>query len=275
MKKVTVRDILERKGGEKITCLTAYDYAFARLIDRSGVDIVLVGDSLGMVVLGYESTVPVTMRDMLHHTKAVTRAVKRALVVADMPFASFQKSAESAVRNAVRFLKEAGAHAVKVEGPVFEEVRALARAGIPVMGHVGLTPQSATQLGGYRVQGRNQRESGRILQEAKALARAGAFSVVLECVPWTLARDITRALAVPTIGIGAGPHCDGQVLVMHDLLGLEERLRPRFARRYAELGALTEDAVRRYCSDVRRGLFPTLDESFEIKAKERSQVVKR
>ncbi len=266
MKKVTVKDIVDRKGGEKITCLTAYDYAFAGLLDRAGVDILLVGDSLGMVVLGYDSTVPVTMREMLHHTKAVTRAAERALVVADMPFASFQRSVDGAVRNAARFLKEAGAHAVKVEGPVTEVVRALACASIPVMGHVGLTPQSAGQLGGYRVQGRTRRDSDRILEEAKALAHAGAFAVVLECVPHQLAREITRAIPVPTIGIGAGPHCDGQVLVTHDLLGLEERLRPRFVRRYAEFGALTLDAVRRYCEDVRQGHFPTLDESFETKA---------
>ena len=266
MNKITVKDILNRKQKEhrKIAVLTAYDFPFANLVDQAGIDIVLVGDSVGMVCLGYESTVPVSMREMLHHTKAVSRAVKHALIVADMPFGSYQTAA-SAVRNARRFLKEAGAEAVKLEGGkrIIEQVKALVRAGIPVMGHLGMTPQTATELGGYKVQGKTKKDAQKILNEAKELERAGVFSIVLECVPRGLAARVTEALWVPTIGIGAGPAADGQVLVLHDLLGFESAVRPRFVRRYADLNKVISEALFKYRSDVLKKKFPSLTESFE------------
>lgn len=265
--RLTVKDILEKKKkGEKIVSLTAYDYSMAKLLDESGVDIVLVGDSVGMVCLGYESTLPVTMREMLHHTKAVSRAVKRSLLVADMPFGAFQHSSERALRNATRFLKEAGADAVKLEGgsEIIETVGFLRKAGVPVMGHLGLTPQRSTELGGYKLQGRSQHEARKILQDARLLEEAGVFSVVLECIPWQLARDITQRLRVPSIGIGAGPYCDGQILVLYDLLGLQERIRPRFVKVYAPLGDSIRKAVEAYRKDVLQGRYPTLRESFSV-----------
>ena len=262
---MTVKDIFNRKQKERkrISVLTAYDYPFAKLVDEAGVDIVLVGDSLGMVCLGYSSTVPVTMREMLHHVKAVSRAVKHALIVADMPFGSYQNP-DAALRNARRFLKEGGAHAVKLEGGkrILSEVKTLIRAGVPVMGHVGMTPQTAVQLGGYKVQGRGKKEADQILGDAKVLEEAGVFSVVLECVPNSLARRITKSLRIPTIGIGAGPNTDGQVLVLHDLLGFETSVRPRFVRRYTQLSQVIRKAVEQYRDDVVSGKFPRLEESF-------------
>lgn len=272
-KKITVKDIIDKKNKEKIAVLTAYDYPFALFADHAQIDIVLVGDSLGMVCLGYESTLPVTMREMLHHTKAVGRAVKRALIVADMPFGSYRHSAAQAVRNALRLLKEGGADAVKLEGgkEILDIVRALRTAGIPVMGHVGLMPQSATEQGGYKYQGKTPAEAGKIKEDALLLREAGIFSLVLECLPLTLAQDITRALDIPVIGIGSGVYCDGQVLVMHDLLGLKEGANPRFARQYADLRTVIERAMLDYRNDVLAGHFPSLEESFSAQASGREQ----
>lgn len=262
--KVTVKSIVEKKGKEKIAALTAYDFPFARLLDEAGMDIVLVGDSLGMVLLGYDSTLPVTLRDMLHHTKAVSRAVKRALVVSDMPFGSYQGSFEQAYRSARRLLQEGGAEAVKLEGggAIAKTVQSLVRAGIPVMGHLGMTPQTATFLGGYKVQGREPKAARQILEDADRLDRAGVFSLVLECVPARLAARITKRVSSPTIGIGAGAKTDGQILVLHDLLGFEGPVRPRFVRRYAEFEKEAKGALLRYLKDVRSGAFPSLKESF-------------
>ena len=265
--RVTVRHVLESKQrGEPLVMVTAYDYPFARLADRAGVDMVLVGDSLGNVVLGYPTTVPVTLDDILHHTRAVRRGVERALVVADMPFLTFHLSVEEALRNAGRILQEGGAEAVKLEGGgrVVEVVHRLTEAGIPVMGHLGLLPQKVHALGGYRVQGRDEEEARRLLDDAVALEQAGAFSIVLEMVPRELARMISRRLRIPTIGIGAGPDCDGQVLVLHDLLGLTQGRVPRFARRYAELGQVALEALRRYAADVRGRAFPTDEHSYHL-----------
>jgi len=270
--KITVPDLLQRKSfaagspsiTKKITCLTAYDYPTARLLDEAGVDILLVGDSLGMVVLGYESTLPVTIEEMLHHTRAVRRGTRRALVVADMPYGSYHADNAESLRNAVRFVKEAGAEAVKIEGGErrLELIARLTEAEIPVMGHVGLTPQSLHALGGYRVQGKTPDAAEQLLRDARAVEAAGAFAVVLEAVPRELAAQITRELRIPTIGIGAGPDCDGQVLVIHDLLGLTFGAPPKFARQYANAGELISNAVRGYCEDVRNGSFPSDAESY-------------
>lgn len=263
--RVTVTTFAQRKRkGQKLTMLTAYDFPTARLLDDAGVDALLVGDSLGMVVLGYDSTLPVTMADMLHHTRAVSRGVRRALVVADLPFLSYQVSAEAALRNAGRLLQEGGAHAVKLEGgaEVAPTVRRLVQAGIPVMGHVGLTPQSVHALGGYRVQGRTAEAARRLLDDVLSLAEAGAFAVVLEMVPQEVAAQVTARSPVPTIGIGAGAGCDGQVLVTHDLLGLYAGQAPRFAKRYADLGTEVLQAVARYIAEVREGSFPGPEHSF-------------
>lgn len=266
MSKITIEDIINRKQKErrKITALTAYDFPFARLVDQAGIDIVLVGDSVGMVCLGYESTVSVVMADMIHHAKAASRAVKRALVVVDMPFGSYS-DAESAVLNAKRLVQEGGAEAVKPErGHVIaSQIKAIIREGINVMGHLGMTPQSVSELGGYKVQGRTKKEADRIFDEALELERLGVFSIVLECVPDSLAKRITEALKIPTIGIGAGPYTDGQVLVLHDLLGFESSVHPRFVRRYAQLDQVVSKALSQYCNDVLSGKFPTLKESFK------------
>lgn len=271
--KVTVPDILSRKSlllanpnnsPNKITCLTAYDYPTARLLDDAGVDILLVGDSLGMVVLGYESTLPVTLEEMLHHTRAVRRGARRGLVVADMPYGSYHADLAESLRNAVRFVKEAGAEAVKVEGGErrIELIARMVEAEIPVMGHVGLTPQSIHALGGYRVQGKTPDTAEQLRRDARAVEAAGAFAVVLEAIPRELAAQITRELRIPTIGIGAGPECDGQVLVLHDMLGLTFTAQPKFARRYANLGDEIARAVREYCADVQNGRFPSDEESY-------------
>lgn len=263
--KTSIKSIRDKKGKEKIACLTAYDFPFARILDESGIDILLVGDSLGMVLLGYESTVPVTMRDMLHHSKAVSRAVKKSLVITDMPFGSYQKSVDQAYRNARRLLQEGGADGVKLEGagPFVKTVEKLVRSGIPVMGHVGMTPQTATSLGGYKVQGKTPQQAKKILEDAQELEQAGIFSLVLECVPNGLAEKITQKVSCPTIGIGAGPRTDGQILVLHDLLGFESPVRPRFVRKYAHFENLAKRAFARYLQDVRSGSFPSLSESFE------------
>jgi 3-methyl-2-oxobutanoate hydroxymethyltransferase len=244
--------------------VTAYDYPSALLADQAGMDMLLVGDSLGMVVLGYQSTVPVTMDEMVHHTRAVMRANPAALVVADLPFLSYQASVTDAVYNAGRLVKEGGADAVKLEGgrAMVPMVRAIVDAGIPVMGHLGLTPQSVVQLGGYRVQGREKDAADRIAADAEALVEAGVFSLVLECVPADLARRITAELPVPTIGIGAGPDCDGQVLVYHDLLGLFDRFQPKFVKRYVNLGEAIVKALADYREEVRQGKFPGEEHSF-------------
>ncbi|MCH7767590.1 MAG: 3-methyl-2-oxobutanoate hydroxymethyltransferase [Nitrospinae bacterium] len=265
-KKVTVPRVVAKKAaGEKITMVTAYDYPAARLVDRAGVDIILVGDSLGMVVLGYEDTTKVTMDEMLHHSRAVARARPRALVVGDMPFGTFQASADDAVRNAVRFVQEGGAEAVKLEGgqAVASAAASIVAAGIPVMGHIGLTPQSIHALGGYRVQGRTSEAESRLLRDAASLEAAGVFAVVLEGMPLKLGRRITEALRVPTIGIGAGPHCDGQVLVLHDLLGFFDGFAPKFAKAYADLNTVIVEAVERFRAEVEAGAFPDREHSYE------------
>ncbi|HET98411.1 MAG TPA: 3-methyl-2-oxobutanoate hydroxymethyltransferase [Desulfurivibrio alkaliphilus] len=261
----SVCDLLaKKKRGEKITMLTAHDAAFGTLVDRAGVDLVLVGDSLGMVALGYDSTVPVTMAEMIHHARAVRRGVKNTLLIGDMPFLSYQVDEKSAIANAGRFLKEAGCAAVKVEGGarIAATVAAVVRAGIPVMGHIGLTPQTAGQLGGFKVQGRDDGSAERLLHDAEALAEAGAFALVLECVPALLARRISAAVSIPTIGIGAGPYCDGQVLVTHDLLGLFDRFVPRFAKQYATLAEQAGAALASFRDEVERGVFPAAEHSF-------------
>jgi 3-methyl-2-oxobutanoate hydroxymethyltransferase len=269
--KVTVPDLLQRKSSlagppicNKIVCLTAYDYPTARLLDEAGVDVILVGDSLAMVALGHESTLPVTLEEMLHHARAVRRGTKRALLVVDMPFGSYHAETAESLRNAVRFVKEAGAEAVKVEGGErrLELIARMTEAEIPVMGHVGLTPQSVNTLGGYRVQGKTTDSAEQLLRDARAVEAAGAFAVVLEAVPRELAAQITRELRIPTIGIGAGPDCDGQILVVHDLLGLTFEQTPKFARQYANVGEVISRAVRDYCADVRSGNFPSDAESY-------------
>ena len=272
--KVTVPDLLQRKTlaagfqDKKITCLTAYDYPTARLVDEAGVDVVLVGDSLAMVMLGHDSTLPLTLDEALHHTKAVRRGVARALVVADMPYGSYHGDISESLRNAMRFVKEAGAEAVKIEGGErrLELIARLTEAEIPVMGHIGLTPQSVNALGGYRVQGKTPNAAEQVLRDARAVEAAGAFSIVLEAIPRELAAEITKAVRIPTIGIGAGPDCDGQVLVLHDLLGLTFQNPPKFARRYANVGEAISKAVREYCADVESGRFPTDAESYHAPA---------
>ncbi len=263
-KRTTTRSIVNKKNAEKITMLTAYDYPTARLADQAGIDIVLVGDSLGEVVLGMESTLPVTMDMMIHHASAVVRGVERALVVGDMPFMTYQISPEEALRNAGRYMQEAGIHAVKLEGghSVIDSVKRIVDAGIPVMGHLGYTPQSTYKIGGPRVQGRTESEAERILSDAAELEAAGVFAIVLEVVPQDLAAKVTAAVSIPTLGIGAGPRCDGQVLVVHDLLGLTMNGTPRHARRYADVGRVMADAFRDYIKEVKDGSFPGEDQSF-------------
>jgi len=274
--KITVPSILERKSEiskqnpsqSKITCLTAYDYPTARLLDEAGVDVLLVGDSVAMAELGYDSTLPVTMEEMLHHTRAVRRGTRRALLVADMPYGSYHDDPAQAVRNAVRFIKEAGAEAIKVEGGErrMEMIARLVDAEIPVMGHIGLTPQSVNAFGGFRVQGKTAEAGDQILRDARAVEAAGAFSIVLESIPRELAARITRELRIPTIGIGAGPDCDGQILVIHDLLGMTFGHQPKFVRQYANLGEIISRAAAEYCRDVQQGSFPSDEESYHTPA---------
>jgi 3-methyl-2-oxobutanoate hydroxymethyltransferase len=258
-KKVRVPDLaVMKERGERIVMLTAYDATMARLLDRAGIDLLLVGDSLGNVILGLDTTIPVSLDAVLHHTRAVTRAANRALVVADMPFLTYQVSVEQAMRNAARLFQEAGAAAVKVEGgrAVAETVRRLTAAGLPVMGHVGLTPQHVHRLGGMRQQAREEEAAQELIRDALALEDAGAFAVVVEAVPDAVAEAVTSRLKIPTIGIGAGPHCDGQVLVSYDMLGLFDTFVPKFVRQYAQLGELIFDAARNYANDVREGVYP-------------------
>jgi 3-methyl-2-oxobutanoate hydroxymethyltransferase len=259
---VTIHDLRAWKAeGKRFAMLTAYDFPTARILDEAGIPVLLVGDSVANNVLGYENTLPVTMEEMLHHTRAVTRGTRNALVVGDMPFLSYQVSVEEGVRNAGRFLKEAGAHAVKIEGAQIELVHKLVELGIPVMAHVGLTPQSVHAMGGYRVQGRGEEAAGRVTDHALALEKAGAFAIVLEAMPSELGAELTRTLQIPTIGIGAGPHTDAQVLVLHDLLGLSERL-PRFARAYADVRGQITKAATEFAADVAAGRFPDEERSY-------------
>jgi 3-methyl-2-oxobutanoate hydroxymethyltransferase len=259
-----------KKRGERIVMVTAYDYPSGRLADAAGIDVVLIGDSAAMTVLGHDSTVPASMDDMLFLARAAARGAERPLVVADMPFGSFQVSDEDALRNGVRFVKEAGVDAVKVEGAgsTLSRVLALVGAGIPVMGHIGLTPQSATMLGGFRAQGRTAAKARELLEDAVALEQAGCFSIVLECVPAAVAERITGTVGVPTIGIGSGVACDGQVLVFHDLLGLYEGRPPRFVKRYADLATTIQEALQRYAADVRAGAFPEEAHTYAMPADE-------
>jgi 3-methyl-2-oxobutanoate hydroxymethyltransferase len=267
-KPVTVATLLDcKRKGVKIAMLTAYDYPTARIAEEAGVDVVLVGDSVGMTKLGYESTLPVTVDEMLHHAKAVKRGLSRALLVVDMPYMSYELDAREAARNAGRFLKEAGAHAVKLEGgmEIAPIVKELLKVNVPVFGHVGLTPQAVNRLGGYKVQGRRPEDAERIQTEARVLEGAGCCAIVLECVPADLAKETTRRLSIPTIGIGAGPHCDGQVLVSDDLLGLTEGSPTKFVKRYADLRASAVRAVSDYCREVRDGAFPGPEHSYTSK----------
>ncbi len=272
--KVTMPALAEMKRqGKPISALTAYDYATSRLVDEAGIDLVLVGDSLAMVVLGHENTLAVTVDEMVHHTRAVRRAVRRALVVADMPFGSYHGAVADGVANAVRFVKEAGAEAVKIEGARVELVRARTAAEIPIVGHLGLTPQSVHRMGGYRVQARDTAEILRLRADASALAAAGAGAIVLEGVPREVARQITEELAIPTIGIGAGPDCDGQILVFHDLLNLTFAPPPKFVRRYADAAALIRDAIEHYREDVEHHAFPSDAESYHLPSAARKKAI--
>lgn len=257
--RITINQIKEMKPrGEKIVMLTAYDYSTARLVDEAGIPLILVGDSLGMVVLGYESTIPVTMEEMLHHTKAVVRGTKQAMVIGDMPFMTYHVSVEDALRNAARFIQEAGAQAVKLEGgvTVAEKVKRIVDCGIPVMGHIGLTPQSVHQFGGFKMQGKTPEAAANLLEDAKALEQAGAFAIVLETIPARLAKLITDKISIPTIGIGAGPECDGQVQVINDILGSFTDFVPKHARQYVRLTDIISKAVTQYRDEVKAGTFP-------------------
>lgn len=273
--KLTVLDVRARKNsGSMITSLTAYDYPWALLIDKAGIDIILVGDSLGMVVLGYENTVVVTMNEMVHHTRAVSRAVKRSLVVGDMPFGSYNSSFEKAVENATRLIKEGGADSVKLEGgknmaPVVETI---VKAGIPVQGHIGLTPQTVSALGGYKAQGKSAEAARALIEDARALEDAGCFSIVLEAVTAQIARMVTGAVSIPTIGIGSGIHCDGQVLVTHDMVGLFDRFTPKFVKQYAKINESINQAIISYKEDVEKRRFPGEKHAFNIKADELEKV---
>ncbi len=264
-KKITVPIIMKMKEQrEKIAALTAYDYLMALFLDDAGIDIILVGDSGAMVFSGYETTIPITVDEMIYHTRAASRGVKRALLVGDMPFLSFQVSTDEALRNAGRFIKEGGAEAVKMEGgeAIAETVNRAVNAGIPVMGHLGLTPQSINRFGGYKVQARTEQEVEKLIKDAIALEQAGAFSIVLEKIPAVAAQKVTETVKIPTIGIGAGPHCDGQILVTHDMLGLFEKFRPKFVRVYAEMGREIREACARYTEDIKLGNFPSAEESY-------------
>jgi len=274
-KKITPVNVQAMKNeGKKISMLTAYDYPMALLEDRAGIDIILIGDSLGMTVLGYENTIPVTMDEMIHHTKAVTRGAKYSLVIGDMPFMSYNTSEREAIFNAGRFIKEGGADAVKLEGgaSVKDVVRAIVRAGIPVMGHIGLAPQTISMLGGFKVQGKDAQAAQKIIDDALLLEDAGAFSVVLEAIPAPISKKVTERLKIPTIGIGAGIDCDGQVLVVHDMLGLFDRFTPKFVKRYVNLSELMLKAFASYKEEVSKGEFPTDEHSFHIDEKELSKM---
>ena len=278
IQKITIPHLLAKKQkGEKIVALTAYDYPSARILDEAGIDLILVGDSVGMVVLGYENTIPVTMEEMIHHTKAVARAAKRPLIVGDMPYFSFHLSVDETVRNASRFLKEAGAQAVKLEGATKKRLKlieTLVEAEMPVIGHVGLTPQSIYHLGQFKVRGKELEEAKKIMEGALNLEKAGVFSIILECIPLELARVITQKLSVPTIGIGAGPFCDGQILVFHDLVGYANGYLPKFVKRYADIHSLLGKALREYRKDVKEEKFPDDDHSYHIKKAVLEEILK-
>ena len=266
MKNTSVTFKESKKNGEKLTMLTAYDYTTAKLLDESGVDSILVGDSLGMVVLGYDDTLSVTMEDMIHHSAAVARGAKNALIVTDMPFMSYQTSVYDAVVNAGRLVKEGGAQAVKLEGGIefCEHIKAIVKASIPVCAHIGLTPQSINAFGGFKVQGKGKEEAQRLLDEARAVEEAGAFAVVLECVPAKLAKKISESISIPTIGIGAGAGCDGQVLVYQDMLAMYSDFKPKFVKQYAQIGSVMKDAFRQYIDEVKSGAFPSEEHTFKI-----------
>ena len=274
-KKITIADLMAKKEqAKKITMLTAYDFPTAQMVDKAGIDTILVGDSLGMVVLGYTSTVPVTMEEMIHHTKAVTRGTTYAFVLGDMPFMSYQAGIEKAIENAGRFIKEGECDAVKLEGgsEVVPVVKAIVTAGIPVCAHIGLTPQTATQLSGFKVQGKDAESARNLINAAKDLEKAGAFMVVMECIPEMLASRITKALTIPTIGIGAGKDCDGQVLVYHDTVGLFERFTPKFVKQYIKLGPMIIDALKEYKTEVEDGLFPGKEHTFTMSKEEAEKI---
>jgi 3-methyl-2-oxobutanoate hydroxymethyltransferase len=274
-KKITIADLkLKKMKGEKITMMTAYDYPTGKLVDDVGIDTILVGDSLAMVMLGYHSTVPVTMEEMLHHCRAVSRGAKRAFLIGDMPFGSYQVSLEKAVENASRFLKEAGCDCVKLEGgtEMAPVVKAIVTAGIPVCGHIGLTPQTATLLSGFKVQGKDADSARQLMQSARDIEEAGAFMIVMEAIPDILASRITRELKIPTIGIGAGKDCDGQVLVYHDLVGLFERFTPKFVKRYVNLSPMIKEALLRYKEEVEKGTFPGPEHTFSMKPEEAEKI---
>ena len=266
MKNTSVTFKESKKNGEKLTMLTAYDYTTAKLLDESGVDSILVGDSLGMVVLGYDDTLSVTMEDMIHHSAAVARGAKNALVITDMPFMSYQTSVYDAVVNAGRLVKEGKAQAVKLEGGIefCEHIKAIVKASIPVCAHIGLTPQSINAFGGFKVQGKGKQEAQRLLDEARAVEEAGAFAVVLECVPAKLAKKISESISIPTIGIGAGAGCDGQVLVYQDMLAMYSDFKPKFVKQYAQIGSVMKDAFKQYISEVKSGAFPSEEHTFKI-----------
>ena len=266
MKNTSVTFKESKKNGEKLTMLTAYDYTTAKLLDESGIDSILVGDSLGMVVLGYDDTLSVTMEDMIHHSAAVARGAKNALIVTDMPFMSYQTSVYDAVVNAGRLVKEGKAQAVKLEGGIefCEHIKAIVKASIPVCAHIGLTPQSINAFGGFKVQGKGKQEAQRLLDEARAVEEAGAFAVVLECVPAKLAKKISESISIPTIGIGAGAGCDGQVLVYQDMLAMYSDFKPKFVKQYAQIGSVMKDAFRQYIDEVKSGAFPSEEHTFKI-----------
>ncbi|WP_346891161.1 3-methyl-2-oxobutanoate hydroxymethyltransferase [Clostridium sp. UBA3887] len=266
MKNTTITFREAKAKGEKITMLTAYDYSMAKIIDSSGINGILVGDSVGMVCLGYEDTISVTMEDMIHHTRAVARGTENALVVADMPFMSYQTSVYDAVFNAGRLMKEGRAQCVKLEGGVdmCDRIEAITKASIPVMAHIGLTPQSVNSLGGFKVQGKSEEAAKELIEAAKAVEKAGAFSVVLECVPAKLSEIISKEISIPTIGIGAGASCDGQILVYQDMLGMFNDFTPKFVKKYADLGATMTEAFKAYIEDVSKGIFPALEHGFKI-----------
>ncbi|MBI5665316.1 MAG: 3-methyl-2-oxobutanoate hydroxymethyltransferase [Nitrospirae bacterium] len=266
MSTFTIHDFLKKKkDGKKITMLTAYDYPFARIVDEAGIDAILVGDSLGMVVQGLENTLPVTMDEMIYHAKMVSRAVKNAMVIGDMPFMSYQAGIDDALRNAGRFLKEAGAAAIKMEGgaEIVNHIRAMTKSDIPVMAHIGLTPQSIHRMGGYKVQGRTEEAANKLIEEAHMAEDAGAFSLILEAIPLNLAKKISEELSIPTIGIGAGPYCDGQVLVLHDVIGLFDRFVPKFVKRYSYVKEDVLKAIMTYRDEIEQGVFPSEEQSFK------------
>jgi 3-methyl-2-oxobutanoate hydroxymethyltransferase len=267
LQKVTAKKIIEKKKrGEKIVTLTSYDYAFAKIVDQCGIDLILVGDTLSMVVLGYKNTLAVSMDEMIHHTKAVSRAVENALIVGDMPFLSYKVDIKDAVKNAGRFIQEGGAEAVKVEGgiEIIPTIKAMIKADIPVMGHIGLTPQAIYQIGGFLVQGKTVETAKNLILAARELQNAGAFSIVLESIPWQIAKLITQSIDIPTIGIGAGPYCDGQVLVLYDMLGIFTEFKPKFLKYFENLGERVKEAVNNYKQEVQKEIYPDINHSYEF-----------